>query len=124
MGGKEDSDEKKSYKRTELTVKPAGAPGLSDEDLVTCILQEEEMKAEMLEVIERNACLNDLEAYILGMRSHVAEGGKFAAYIAPADREPYLDLLAKSEDWLWDHMEDSKQVFIDKLAELKVIGGP
>lgn len=43
-------------------------------------------------------------------------------YINDSDREKYSSLLNDTENWLYEDGEDcSKQVYIDKLAELKVI---
>merc|ERR1712151_627163 len=58
------------------------------------------------------------------MRSGVAEGGKYSSCTTPAERENVVSQLAKAEEWLYDHMDDTKQAYIDKLAELKQLGGP
>lgn len=67
---------------------------------------------------------NDLEAYILTMRSSVAEGGKLSPFMKAEDSAKLQEQLAAAEDWLYDHLDDGKEVFVAKLAELKVLGGP
>jgi len=115
---------KKKLRKTDLTVKASGCPGLPESEVEKRRGQEEKMIEEMREIIETNARKNDLEAYILGMRSGVAEGGKYSEFIKAADREPFSSQLEKAEDWLYDHLDDSKQVFIEKINELKVLGDP
>jgi len=115
---------KKKLRRTDLAVRASGCPGLPGPEVEKRRGQEEMMIAEMREIEETNARKNDLEAYILTMRSHVADGGKYSGYIKEADRSVFADQLAKAEDWLYDHLDDSKQVFIDKLSELRVLGDP
>mmetsp|Transcript_27864 Transcript_27864/g.84105 ORF Transcript_27864/g.84105 Transcript_27864/m.84105 type:complete len:794 (+) Transcript_27864:157-2538(+) len=115
---------KRKFKRTDLTVTPCGCPGMTAAEVQKLRASEETMIAEMNEIVETNMRKNDLESYILTMRSSIAEGGKYGAYIKDADRAVFSDQLEKAEDWLYDHLDDGKQVFEDKLAELKVLGDP
>mmetsp|Transcript_58465 Transcript_58465/g.153956 ORF Transcript_58465/g.153956 Transcript_58465/m.153956 type:complete len:775 (+) Transcript_58465:102-2426(+) len=120
----EETGKRKRYKRTDLAVSASGCPGLAPPELDRRKQAEDQMISETREIIETNARKNDLESYILTMRSHIDEGAKYGAYIKAEDRATFADQLAKAEEWLWDHMDDPKQVFVDKLAELKVLGGP
>eukprot|EP00440_Ansanella_granifera_P053583 gb/GFBE01058089.1/.p1 GENE.gb/GFBE01058089.1/~~gb/GFBE01058089.1/.p1 ORF type:complete len:762 (+),score=237.07 gb/GFBE01058089.1/:1-2286(+) len=122
--GEEAPKKKRKITRTDLAVKRVGCPGLASEELAKRKAKEEQMIKEMQEVIETNARKNDLEAYILTMRSSIAEGGKFAPYIKADDCATLAKQLDSAEDWLYDHLDDAKDVFIAKLAELKVLGGP
>jgi len=79
------------------------------------------MITEMNEIVETNACRNDLEAYILTMRSGLGEDGKLCAFVENEERRRLTDALTRAEDWLYDHMDDAKQVFIDKMAELMAL---
>jgi len=115
---------RKRLRRTDLDVTPVGRPGLAAPELERRRADEQRMIAEMREIVERNARRNDLESYILTMRSGVAAGAKFGDYISEADRGRFTAQLHKAEEWLYEHMDEEKQVFVDKLAELKVIGGP
>lgn len=110
--------------RTQVTVKRIGCPGLPAEYLKKCQEHELKMIKDMQEVIETDARKNDLEAYILTMRSSVAEGGKLSPFMKAEDSAKLQEQLAAAEDWLYDHLDDGKEVFVAKLAELKVLGGP
>lgn len=101
-----------------------GRPGLSPEELKARAEEEGRMVAEMREIVDTNARRNDLESYILTMRGSIGEGAKYGPFITAADRAKLADQLQKAEDWLYEHPGEPKQVFIDKLAELKVLGGP
>merc|ERR1719221_17905 len=118
------SQRKRRFKRTNLTIKTSGCPGLADAELEKRKEQEEQMITEMRDIEETNNRKNELESYILTMRSNIAEGAKYGAYITDANRSTLADQLEKAEDWLYDHMDDEKDVFISKLAELQVLGDP
>mmetsp|Transcript_47806 Transcript_47806/g.86146 ORF Transcript_47806/g.86146 Transcript_47806/m.86146 type:complete len:760 (+) Transcript_47806:57-2336(+) len=115
---------RRKLKRTDIEVKRAGCPGLAADQMKRGREQEETMIKAMQEVIETDARKNDLESYILTMRSSIAEGGKFAPFIKAEDSAKLAEQLQSAEDWLYDHLDDPKEVFIAKLAELKVLGGP
>jgi len=120
----ESAQKKQKVRRTDLAVRLSGCPGLAPELLQKSKSREESMIMETLEIVESNARKNDLESYILTMRSAVVEGGKYAAYISDADRTTLTEQLRQAEDWLYDHLDDPKEVFVAKLAELKLLGGP
>ncbi|CAJ1348695.1 unnamed protein product, partial [Effrenium voratum] len=122
--GNEASRKRKKLKRTDLQITKKGCPGLGEAALKKSKEKEEKMIQEMQEVIEINARKNDLEAYILGMRSSIAEGGKYASYIKAEDSATLAKQLESAEDWLYDHPDDPKEAFVQKLQELKVLGGP
>lgn len=118
------SRKRKKIKRVDLQISKKGCPGLGEASLKKSKEKEEQMIQDMQEVIEANARKNDLEAYILRMRSGIAEGGKYAAYIKAEDCLAFSKQLESAEEWLYDHPDDPKESFVKKLAELKVVGGP
>lgn len=120
----EASQSKRRFKRTNLTIKTSGCPGLPAAELEKRKEQEEQMISEMRDIEETNNKRNELESYILTMRSNIAEGAKYGVHITDANRSTLADQLEKAEDWLYDHMDDGKDVFISKLAELQVLGDP
>jgi len=128
--GKDGSEEgkarkrRKLYKRTDIEVKQISRLGLNPEAVEKLKEHEEVMRKEMQEIVETRERQNDLESYLLNMRNHVAEGGKYRPFITAEDADAFMGQLTKAEDWLYDHMEDGRQSFIDKLAELKVLGDP
>lgn len=111
-------------RRTDLTVTSVGRPGMPASALQRSREEEERMVAEMMEIVETNARRNDLESYVLTMRSGIDAGSKLGAYITDANRVTLAEQLGKAEEWLYDHPGEGKRVFIDKLAELKVLGAP
>mmetsp|Transcript_79931 Transcript_79931/g.226103 ORF Transcript_79931/g.226103 Transcript_79931/m.226103 type:complete len:795 (+) Transcript_79931:59-2443(+) len=120
----EEKGRRRKLRRTDLAVSASGRPGLAPGEVEQRRRAEEAMVAETREIEETNARRNDLESYILNMRSSVAEGGKYGAYIKEADRAALSEQLERAEDWLYDHLDEGKQVFIGKLAELRVLGDP
>lgn len=123
--GSEQSGRKRRFRRIDLEVKTVGCPGMDAAQLEKWTAEEERMISDMVEVVETNARKNDLEAYILSMRSGISEGAKYGSFIKEQDRAKFSEQLQHAEDWLYDHLlDDSKQVFVDKLAELKVLGAP
>lgn len=121
---KEPDKKKRKFKRTDLTVTCSGCPGLAADELAKRKGVEVQMIKEYHEIVEVNARRNDLESYILTMRSSIGDGGKYAAFITDADRPTLSSQLEKAEDWLYDHMDDGKQAIIAKLDELRVLGDP
>lgn len=120
----EASRKRKKIRRVDLHISKKGCPGLGEEALKRSKEKEEKMIQDMQEVIETNARKNDLEAYILGMRGGIAEGGKYAAYVKADDAAALSKQLESAEEWLYDHPDDPKEAFVQKLNELKVLGGP
>lgn len=109
---------------SELVVVTRGAVFLGSATLAQQMEAEEAMVREGMEIEEADARKNDLEAYIFNMRSNIGEGTKYAPYIRPEDCEKLRGRLQEAEDWLYEHTDEAKQVFVDKLAELKTLGGP
>ncbi|CAE7876343.1 HSPA4 [Symbiodinium sp. KB8] len=122
--GDQEASRKRKIKRIDLSIKKKGCPGLSETLLKLSKEKEEKMIQDMQEVIETNARKNDLEAYILTMRSSIADGGKLKGYIKEEDSQMLSKQLESAEDWLYDHPDDLKEAFVKKLEELKVLGGP
>jgi len=79
----------------------------------------ENIKLEKLIADSKNA----VEEYIYSMREDLEE--KFRDYILEAELDKFQATLDETEDWLYNEGEDqSKQVYIDKLAELEATGNP
>uniref|UniRef100_A0A8D0CK92 Heat shock protein family A (Hsp70) member 4 n=1 Tax=Scleropages formosus TaxID=113540 RepID=A0A8D0CK92_SCLFO len=72
---------------------------------------------------ERNDAKNCVEEYVYEMRDKLH--GVLEKFVAEADRDTFSLKLEDTENWLYEDGEDQpKQVYIDKLAELKKIGQP
>lgn len=74
---------------------------------------------------ERADSRNALEEYVYDLRNKVSSEEELGQYLLEADREQLVRLLDDMENWLYEDGEDcNKQVYIDKLSELKSRGEP
>ncbi|MEQ2220728.1 Heat shock 70 kDa protein 4 [Ilyodon furcidens] len=72
---------------------------------------------------ERNDAKNNVEEYVYEMREKLH--GVLEKFVNETDRDAFTLKLEDTETWLYEDGEDQqKQVYIDKLAELKTIGQP
>jgi len=72
---------------------------------------------------ERNDAKNYVEEYVYEMRDKLH--GALEKFVNEADRDTFSLKLEDTENWLYEDGEDQqKQVYIDKLAELKKFGQP
>ncbi|XP_067314094.1 heat shock 70 kDa protein 4b [Pseudorasbora parva] len=72
---------------------------------------------------ERNDAKNNVEEYVYEMRDKLH--GIFEKFVNESDRDALSLKLEDTEVWLYEDGEDqSKQVYIDKLVELKNLGQP
>uniref|UniRef100_A0A4W5NFA8 Heat shock protein 4a n=1 Tax=Hucho hucho TaxID=62062 RepID=A0A4W5NFA8_9TELE len=72
---------------------------------------------------ERNDAKNNVEEYVYEMRDKLH--GVLEKFVSESDRDTFSLRLEDTENWLYDDGEDQqKQVYIDKLAELKKLGQP
>ncbi|XP_054648743.1 heat shock 70 kDa protein 4b [Dunckerocampus dactyliophorus] len=72
---------------------------------------------------ERNDAKNNVEEYVYEMRDKLH--GMLEKFVGEAERDALSVKLGDTENWLYEDGEDqSKQVYIDRLAELKKLGQP
>uniref|UniRef100_A0A8C1J189 Heat shock protein 4a n=1 Tax=Cyprinus carpio TaxID=7962 RepID=A0A8C1J189_CYPCA len=72
---------------------------------------------------ERNDAKNYVEEYVYEMRDKLH--GVLESFVSEADRDSFSLKLEDTENWLYEEGEDQqKQVYIDKLVELKKLGEP
>ncbi|XP_076021012.1 heat shock 70 kDa protein 4b isoform X2 [Genypterus blacodes] len=72
---------------------------------------------------ERNDAKNNVEEYVYDMRNKLH--GMLEKFVSESDRDILSLKLEDTENWLYEDGEDqSKQVYIDKLADLKKLGQP
>lgn len=63
-----------------------------------------------------------MEEYVYDIRSRIYDD--LEQYVSESDRETLSRQLEDTENWLYEEGEDcNKQVYIDRLAELKVRKG-
>ncbi|XP_075756435.1 heat shock 70 kDa protein 4 isoform X2 [Pelodiscus sinensis] len=72
---------------------------------------------------ERNDAKNAVEEYVYDMRDKLC--GLYEKFVNEDDRNSFTLKLEDTENWLYEDGEDQpKQVYIDKLTELKTLGQP
>ncbi|KAM9331954.1 heat shock 70 kDa protein 4a isoform 3-T3 [Pholidichthys leucotaenia] len=72
---------------------------------------------------ERNDAKNNVEEYVYDIRDKLH--GVLEKFVNEADRNLFSLKLEETENWLYEDGEDQqKQVYIDKLVELKKLGQP
>lgn len=72
---------------------------------------------------ERNDAKNAVEEYVYEFRDKLC--GPYEKFIREQDHQEFLQLLTKTEDWLYEEGEDqAKQAYVDKLEQLMKIGNP
>ncbi|XP_029297900.1 heat shock 70 kDa protein 4b [Cottoperca gobio] len=72
---------------------------------------------------ERNDAKNYVEEYVYEMRDKLH--GMLEKFVGESDRDALSIKLEDTENWLYEDGEDQpKQVYIDKLAEIKKLGQP
>ncbi|KAG8439214.1 hypothetical protein GDO86_005439 [Hymenochirus boettgeri] len=72
---------------------------------------------------ERNDAKNAVEEYVYEMRDKLC--GIYEKFVSEDDRNAFILKLEDTENWLYEDGEDqSKQVYIDKLTDLKSLGQP
>ncbi|KAK7096985.1 heat shock 70 kDa protein 4-like [Littorina saxatilis] len=117
-GGKK----KNKVKTVELTVENL-TPTLSMEGLMLLTEREGEMIMQDRLEKERADAKNSVEEYVYDMRDKL--GNEYEDYMLEENRSSFRQKLEDTENWLYEEGEDqNKQVYIDKLTELKKIGQP
>lgn len=115
---------KKLVKSVELPIE-ALTFGFSNVEINKFTEQEFRMIASDKQEKERADSRNALEEYVYDLRSKVSSEEELGAYILQTDKELLVQQLDEMENWLYEDGEDcNKQVYIDKLAELKSKGEP
>lgn len=72
---------------------------------------------------ERNDAKNTVEEYVYEMRDKLS--GVYEKFVNEDDRNSLILKLEDTENWLYEDGEDqSKQVYIDKITDLKNLGQP
>ncbi|OCT87772.1 hypothetical protein XELAEV_18021470mg [Xenopus laevis] len=72
---------------------------------------------------ERNDAKNAVEEYVYEMRDKLS--GIYEKFVSEDDRNSFILKLEDTENWLYEDGEDqSKQVYIDKINDLKKLGNP
>ena len=112
----------KKVKMVDLPIEPC-VPQLSKEELNLYIEKENQMKCQDKLENDRADAKNAVEEYVYEIREKIY--GPLEKFIKEEDRTVLGQVLNETENWLYEEGEDEqKQVYIDKLAELKKMGQP
>lgn len=117
---KKDGKKKKMTRSVDLPVEPMVSHYTKE---AIHLLVEKENQMVMQDRLEKERCdaKNAVEEYVYDMRDKLC--GPYEDFCKEADRENFNKLLGETEDWLYDEGEDqNKQVYLDKLAELRKTG--
>ncbi|KAK1883285.1 Heat shock 70 kDa protein 4 [Dissostichus eleginoides] len=96
---------------------------LSNDVLNLCVENEGKMIMQDKLEKERNDAKNYVEEYVYEMRDKLH--GILEKFVNEADRDTFSLKLEDTETWLYEDGEDQqKQVYIDKLGDLKQMGQP
>ncbi|XP_068571811.1 heat shock 70 kDa protein 4a [Cebidichthys violaceus] len=110
-------------KTVELPIENSLHGQLSDDVLNMSVENEGKMIMQDKLEKERNDAKNYVEEYVYDMRDKLH--GVLEKFVNEADRDTFSLKLEDTENWLYEDGEDQqKQVYIDKLAELKKLGQP
>ncbi|XP_060530974.1 heat shock 70 kDa protein 4 isoform X2 [Cylas formicarius] len=117
-------NKKKLAKSVELPIE-ALTFGFSNVEINKFTEQEYQMIASDKQEKERADARNALEEYVYELRNKVSSNDELGQFILESDRDELVRRLDDMENWLYEEGEDcNKQVYIDKLANLKVMGEP
>lgn len=111
---------KKNVKTTDLNV-DISKSGMKKDALNSLIEVENELQMQIKVEKQLADAKNAVEEYVYDMRAKISD--EYEEYIQETQREAFDSLLSATEDWLYeDGADEMKQVYVDKLAELKKVG--
>ncbi|EEA06084.1 DnaK family protein [Cryptosporidium muris RN66] len=100
-------------------------PGyLTTEDKALYIEEEKRMSLEDLEVHLTREKLNELETYVFDMRSKLSPGSILYPFGEKETINEFVASLARTEDWIYDNYAATRNIFEQKLMELRSFGDP
>ncbi|XP_063823445.1 97 kDa heat shock protein isoform X1 [Ostrinia nubilalis] len=119
-----DKSKKVIVKTVELPIE-ARTHGYSQQELNSYMEQEGKMQAQDRQEKERADARNALEEYVYELRGKLSEGETLHDFVADEQRGKLVGQLDALEQWLYDEGEDqNRQVYSDKLTELRTEGEP
>ncbi|CAG5129903.1 unnamed protein product, partial [Candidula unifasciata] len=128
-GNEKPADKKSAPKKSKKTVKTIDLPidvnvqQLSKELINAFTEKENQMVMQDRLEKERADAKNAVEEYVYEMREKLC--GVYEDFVHEDDRNKFTVKLEDTETWLYEDGENqNKQVYIDKLADLKQIGQP
>jgi len=116
---------KKVVEKVDLGVHSYFPWNLDEKTFRAAVEQELEMMHVDREVRETAERMNELEGYILSMKSRVQDSSDLKPYFAEGKAEEFYETLKKEEEWLEDEGYDEKKaVYEAKLEQLRAVTNP
>jgi len=121
-GDVKEKKEKVKLKKIDLPVETI-LPGLPQKEVDRLMEAEGQMMAADRLEKDRQDCKNAVEEYVYDLRSRLSDD--LAEYERAEVKQAVNATLDATENWLYEDGEEcQKQVYVDKLAELKKLGEP
>lgn len=128
MNGTEEmiiEEKKKSKTKTKTVQDPlevvTSKAGYSAAELQAALERENAMVSTDKLIKSRLMAKNAVEEYVYEMRDKLH--GKYDKFISESEKEEYMAVLSNTENWLYEDGENcQKQVYVDKLKDLKKVG--
>merc|ERR550537_27660 len=117
---KQKEEPKPKMVKSELPIVQEGCPGLSPEKLEAIREDERKMAAADQLAVATDKAMNDLESYVLNTRPLLEEGWK--DFVDDATKEAFTQQLGDAENWIYDHWDETLEVYTAKLDELTAVG--
>merc|ERR1711879_894192 len=109
--------------KLELKVSEAINGALDDVVLANYIQKEAQLLQTDRKEIQRQAAKNDVEEFVYGSREKLTT--QYGDFATDAEKTSINELLQNTEDWLYeDGYDEKKQVYLEKLDELKAVTNP
>jgi len=105
----------------DLPITSQAVGSLPKTKLETSMGQESKFSQQDLQESDRLIAKNSVEEYIYDIRGKIHE--ELEEYLAEDNRQSFSNTLEDAENWLYEDGEDcEKQVYVDKLKELRLVG--
>merc|ERR1711944_61169 len=113
---------KKTVSKTiDLPITSQAVGSLPKTKLETATAQESNFAQKDLQESDRLLAKNSVEEYIYDIRGKIHD--ELEEYLAEDTRGVFSNQLEDAENWLYEDGEDcEKQIYVDKLKELKLVG--
>jgi len=116
-----EAKKKVKVKKEDLKVESFTTGGLDQATLNQLFEREVAMATQDRVIFETMQARNDLESYVLDMKSRL--NGDLAEYVKDADKEAFVIRLTAEEDWLYnDGFDSQKSEYRRRLADLHTVG--
>eukprot|EP01116_Phalansterium_solitarium_P017318 TRINITY_DN4232_c0_g1_i2.p1 TRINITY_DN4232_c0_g1~~TRINITY_DN4232_c0_g1_i2.p1 ORF type:complete len:854 (+),score=362.08 TRINITY_DN4232_c0_g1_i2:164-2725(+) len=115
----------KRVRHQAVSITESSAATLGNKELEA--LREDEGRMQAADRLARETAdtKNLVEGYVYDTRSKLSDGGEWAAFASAAERDALMQLLDRTESWLYDDGADqTKSVYSSKLHELQALGDP